>query len=206
MSRITVGIVDYGAGNLTSVKQSLYSMGYRSRVSSDIDTLDNSDLLLVPGVGAFPSAMKALHKTELAEYIVDKSHQGKPIIGICLGMQLLMDCSHELELTSGLGLIPGEVRPLSEADWHIGWNNIETLRQRDRFKIFDGQTVYFNHSYVVHTDDEYVVAVSRINHETDPFTVAVCRNNVVGLQFHPEKSQKSGRKVLSSVIKELADA
>lgn len=204
MKRLTIGIVDYGAGNLASVKHSLQSMGYRSRISCQREVLDQVDLLLLPGVGAFPSAMESLHATGLAEYIIEKAHQGTPLIGICLGMQLLLDFSYEIQQTSGLGLIPGEVIPLRQANWHIGWNNVEMLSQDNMFLSGDGMAVYFNHSHVVSTDDEFSMGVSRINPSSDPFTVVIRRNNVVGLQFHPEKSQEAGRLILSSIIKRLA--
>ncbi len=203
MKQPTIGIVDYGAGNLTSVKQSLRNMGYRSRVSSDREVLDQTDLLLLPGVGAFPAAMKSLHSSRLAEYLINKVHQGAPLIGICLGMQLLVDYSHEIKKTPGLGLIPGEVMPLSQTDWHIGWNNIEMLNQNTMTSGNDGLAVYFNHSHVVKTDSEFNIGLSRIDQSSEPFTIAIRRNNVVGLQFHPEKSQQAGRKILTSVVEGL---
>jgi glutamine amidotransferase len=203
MKRPIIGIIDYGAGNLSSVKHSLESMGYRSRTSNEREVLDQTDLLLLPGVGAFPSAMEALHERGLGEYVIDKARQGTPLIGICLGMQLLADCSHEIRLTSGLGLIPGEVVPLTQTDWHIGWNNVEILSQDTMFSNCDGQAVYFNHSHVVHTEKDYCIGVSRIDHATEPFTIAVRRKNVVGLQFHPEKSQQAGRQFLTSMIEGL---
>lgn len=206
MKRLTIGIVDYDTGNLASVKQSLQSMGYRSRIARDQETLDLTDLLLLPGVGAFPAAMRSLHAHGLAQYLIEKARQGKPVIGICLGMQLLADCSHEIELTSGLGLIPGEVIPLPDADWHIGWNSIEMQTADPMFTCGDGRAVYFNHSYAVHCPQEYRVGVTRINHTSDPFVVATRRNNVVGLQFHPEKSQAAGRALLASVIEGLCHA
>lgn len=203
MKKPTIGIVDYGAGNLTSVKQSLRKMGYRSRISSDREVLDQVDLLLLPGVGAFPAAMKSLHEHGLADYLINKAHQGAPVIGICLGMQLLLDCSREIKLTSGLGLIPGEAVPLTQADWHIGWNSVEILGQDSMLSSGDGRAVYFNHSHVVQTDSEFVAGVSRIEQGSEPFTVAIRRNNVVGLQFHPEKSQQAGRQILTSAIEGL---
>lgn len=206
MKRLTIGIVDYGAGNLTSVTKTLQNIGYRSRTSNQREVLDQADLLLLPGVGAFPSAMESLHANGLAEYVIEKTHQGIPLIGICLGMQLLLDCSYEIKQTNGLGLIPGEVIPLPQADWHIGWNNVEMLSQDAMFSRGDGRAVYFNHSYVVNTDNEYCMGVSRINHSSDPFTVVIRRNNVVGLQFHPEKSQEAGRLILSSIIERLVPA
>lgn len=206
MKKVTIGIIDYGAGNLASVKQCLLSMNYRARVSSKIEELDEADLLLLPGVGAFPSAMESLHEAGLVEYVIEKAREGKPLIGICLGMQMLMDCSHEISLTSGLGIIPGEVVPLNEIDWHIGWNNIETVSTDDMFRPSDGKSLYFNHSFVVNTESKYSKAVARIDHSLEPFTVAVGRNNVVGLQFHPEKSQCAGKIMLSSIIDGLCNA
>lgn len=206
MSRLTIGIVDYGVGNLASVSRGLSSMGYRCRVSSDKDVLGNTDLILLPGVGAFPAAMQALHENAMVDFLQMQFRQGKPMVGICLGMQLLADTSIEKQHTAGLGLIPGEVLPLHEPEWHIGWNTIEVLDQGSILKPSDGQAVYFNHSYILHTPKEYQIAVSRHTPTSPAFTVAVRKDNLVGLQFHPEKSQTIGRKLLSHVIEELCDA
>jgi glutamine amidotransferase len=206
MKRLTIGIVDYGAGNLTSVKQSLHSMGYRARITHDIVTLDQADVLLLPGVGAFPAAMASLHKHGLADYLISKAHQGKPLIGICLGMQLLTDCSHEISLTNGLGLISGEVVPLPQANWHIGWNNIEIRNNHPMLMTADNSTVYFNHSFVVQTQKEYCAGITCIDNPSEPLTTIIKRNNVVGLQFHPEKSQLAGRQILASVIEGVCHA
>ena len=206
MSRRAIGIIDYGAGNLTSVKQSLCSMNYRARASNDRNVLDQADLLILPGVGAFPSAMHSLHAHGIADYLIEKAHNGTPIVGICLGMQLLAGCSYEIRKTLGLGLIPGEVIPLPKSSWHIGWNNIEILTQDIIFSGGDSRSMYFNHSHVVHTEKEYCMGISRIDHTSEPFAVAIRRNNVVGLQFHPEKSQYAGRLLLASVIEGLCSA
>lgn len=206
MKRLTIGIVDYGAGNLTSVKQTLNSMGYRSRITRDRTALDQTDVLMLPGVGAFPAAMQSLHAHGLDDYLIQQAQRGKPIIGICLGMQLLADCSYEISLTKGLGLIPGEVTALTQSDWHIGWNNVEVISNDRMFAPAEGESVYFNHSFVVQTPQEYRAGIARIHPNAQPITVMTKRNNVVGLQFHPEKSQTVGRHLLASVINGVSHA
>lgn len=206
MKRRTIGIVDYGAGNLASVWRALHGMGHRCRISSERDVLNETDLLILPGVGAFPAAMQALHAHGLVAYLQDQARAGRPIVGICLGMQLLADTSEEMQTTAGLGLIPGQVRALRQARWHIGWNSMEVLGDDPMFQHSDGQPLYFNHSYVFEAPDPYRVAVARLRGQDEPFTIAVRRNNLVGLQFHPEKSQAAGRALLGNVIEGLSRA
>lgn len=206
--RITVGLVDYGAGNLASVARALTGLGFRCRTSRDPETLGAADLLLLPGVGAFPAAMEALHRHHLVDFIQGQARRGQPLVGICLGMQLLAHSSSEHRYTTGLGLIPGQVQPLTSARWHIGWNSVEVTPDDGLLRPSDGQALYFNHSYVFHAPAEYQVAVSRIADDAAPgagdaFTVAVRRGNIVGLQFHPEKSQLAGRDLLRNVIEGL---
>ena len=206
---ITAGVVDYGAGNLASVARALSGLGYRCRTSRDVQTLAATDVLILPGVGAFPAAMQALHHHGLVDFIQGQARSGQPIVGICLGMQLLAHSSSEQQFTTGLGLIPGQVQPLTTARWHIGWNSIEVLADDPLLRPSDGQSLYYNHSYVFHAPAEYQVAVSRISDaqgEGAPgsaFTVAVRRKHIVGLQFHPEKSQIAGRELLRNVIQGL---
>jgi imidazole glycerol-phosphate synthase subunit HisH len=200
MAALTVGIVDYGVGNLASVYRALRSLGYRCRISPQPDVLNTTDVLLLPGVGAFPTAMRALNHSHLTEYLQQQGRLSRPMIGICLGMQLLADSSTEQQLTAGLGLIPGQVRPLGAARWHIGWNSIEVLRCEELLRPSDGQSLFFNHAFVFDAAPEYQVAVARLDH---PFPVAVRRGSIVGLQFHPEKSQRAGRQLLRNVIEGL---
>ena len=201
-----IGIIDYGVGNLASVVHSLRAMGCRCRVSSDQDELAESDLLLLPGVGAFPEAMDALHKLDLVQFIQNQAHTNKPIVGICLGMQLLAESSTEIAFTAGLNLIPGKVESLGKARWHIGWNSAEVIVNDPIFRKYDGQALYFNHSYVFHAPKEYLVAISRLDNISESFPIAIRRKNVVGLQFHPEKSQVIGQKLIVDVIKGLCNA
>jgi len=206
VTRLTIGIVDYGVGNLASVRHALHAMGYRCRIAGNRETLTQSDLLLLPGVGAFPAAMQALNASGLTDFVCQQARDGKPVVGICLGMQLLADSSGEMGLTAGLGLIPGKVMTLGESRWHIGWNSIEVVKEDPLFMNGDGQAMYFNHSYVFDAPTEYQAVVARLDELSEPFTVCVHRKNVVGLQFHPEKSQAAGRHLLASVIEGLCRA
>lgn len=204
MNRKTVAIVDYGVGNHTSVLRTFQALGHRCRVSSDREILVASDVLVLPGAAAFPAAMSALHQHNLVGYLQDLVRQGKPLIGLCLGMQLLADESLEHGITTGLGLIPGRVRPLSGMDWHIGWNSLETVQHDPLMSPSDGESFYFNHSLVFDVPAAYQAAICRARESS--FTVAVRRGNVVGLQFHPEKSQAAGKQLLSRLVEGLGHA
>lgn len=204
MNRKTVAIVDYGVGNHTSVLRTFQALGHRCRVSSDREILAASDVLVLPGAAAFPAAMSALHQHNLVGYLQDLVRQGKPLIGLCLGMQLLADDSLEYGTTAGLGLIPGRVRPLSGMDWHIGWNSLETVQHDPLMSPSDGESFYFNHSLVFDVPAAYQAAICRARESS--FNVAVRRGNVVGLQFHPEKSQAAGKQLLSRLVEGLGHA
>ncbi len=206
MSKITVGIVDYSVGNLSSVRHALEELGYRCRIGADRELLQATDVLLLPGVGAFPTAMASLRSKGLADFVREHANSGKPVVGICLGMQMLADSSSEVRDTSGLGLIPGKVLPLQPTGWHIGWNSLEVSTDDELFKNADGKAMYFNHSYVFNAPAEYRTILARMDSLSEPFAAAVRRNNVAGLQFHPEKSQYAGRSLLDSVIKGLCRA
>jgi glutamine amidotransferase len=203
MSRKTIGIVDYSVGNHASVCRTFEALGYRCRISFDYDVLKNSDLVVLPGVGAYPTAMSALNMHGLVEFLRERAIAGQALLGLCLGMQLLADSSLENGKTLGLGIIPGEVVPLDRARWHIGWNTIEVVIEDNLFSASDGESFYFNHSYVFKTSQDYEVCVSRL---TTPFTVGVRYRNTVGLQFHPEKSQLTGQTMLKHLIEGLTSA
>lgn len=203
MSATTVGIIDYGMGNLASVAHSLRELGFRVRVGRVADELDSADVLVLPGVGAFPAAMRTLHQQGLVTYLQEQARLQRPIIGICLGMQLLTSASHEHEFTPGLDLIPGEIVPFVDGKWHIGWNTLECSPEDSVLRLSDGQAFYFNHSFYYQGPKEYEVATAR---HPSPFAAVIRRGRVIGLQFHPEKSQMAGRKLLQRLIQEIAHA
>ena len=196
-----MGIVDYGAGNHASVKRCLSQLGFRARISSTPDQLDKADVLLLPGVGAFPTAMERLHAAGLVGYLQKAAQLGRPIIGICLGMQLLAESSTELGFTPGLGLIPGAVEAIREPRWHIGWNSLEVVDSHPLFHASDGEVFYFNHSYAFRGSEEFVVARSRVQEGADTLVAVIRRGSVLGLQFHPEKSQEPGYELLERLIR-----
>jgi glutamine amidotransferase len=202
MKKIIIGILDYGAGNCASVKNAINKLGFRTRLVNQVDDFNEIHLLLIPGVGAFPSAMAAINKLKLVDSINNYARSGKPIVGVCLGMQLLADCSHELGFTQGLGLIPGVVEPLKQIDWHIGWNNLEITSDATIFGSLNGNCYYFNHSFEFIAASEYVVGIVRNN---CPVVAMVKKDNVCGLQFHPEKSQSDGLQLLKELINLMVD-
>lgn len=203
MSSVTVGVVDYGMGNHASVVHSLRDLGFRVRVSAEPEVLKGADILVLPGVGAFPAAMQTLHQRGLVEYLQEQARLQRPIIGICLGMQLLASASHEFQYTAGLDLIPGEIVALTGAKWHIGWNTLECISSDSWLQASDGQAFYFNHSFCYQGPREYQVGLTR---HPESFASVIRRGNVVGIQFHPEKSQEAGRSLLKNLVAGLTYA
>lgn len=196
-------MVDYGVGNHASVANSLRKLGYRVKVGTAPALLDTTDLLVLPGVGAFPVAMQALHRCELVHYLREQARAGRPLLGICLGMQLLATGSHEHGYTTGLDLIPGEIHQMADARWHIGWNVLECVDHDALLRASHGRHFYFNHSYVYHGPAGYRIGVAR---NPAPMAAVIRRDNVVGVQFHPEKSQAAGQALLRDVIEGLVHA
>jgi glutamine amidotransferase len=203
VSKKIVGIIDYGSGNLTSIKKALESIGLKSHISSDSEGLKGSDILLLPGVGAFPSAMEALKKFGLDEFIPNQSRRGVPIIGICLGMQLLAQSSTEIEHTKGLGLIHGEVLRLEDAVWHIGWNEIVITATGNFLQAFNQSNFYFNHSYYLKSKDSNVLGYAELSDQDSCVPALIKKDNIIGIQFHPEKSQTTGQELLRVVVENL---
>lgn len=196
-----IAITDYGVGNLFSLKSSLEYVGAESCVTGDAEKIKSADKIILPGVGAFGDAIKKLRDLKLDEVIVSEAKKGKPIMGICLGMQLLFDKSFEYGEYDGLGLIKGEIRPISEVIGknlkvpHIGWNALKfTGKKSEIFKyINDGDFVYFVHSYYAAKCDESVTANAEYG---ALLTASVQNKNVYGCQFHPEKSGNTGLNIL----------
>jgi len=203
MKIYSVGIVDYGMGNHASVVHSLRDIGFRVMVSNNGADLDAVDVLMLPGVGAFPSAMAALHERGLVDYLHQQANLGRPLIGICLGMQLLANASYEHKHTVGLGLIPGDILPFEDHGAHIGWNTIEFSQNNLVWLESGGRAFYFNHSFYYQGPSEYQVAVTQ---HLIPFPSIIKCSNVIGMQFHPEKSQLAGKALLKNLIESLVDA
>ena len=196
-----IAIVDYGVGNLFSLKSSLDMIGAEAFVTGDAEEIKKAEKIILPGVGAFGDAANKLRETGLFEVIKEEAKNGKPIMGICLGMQMLFEKSYEYGEHEGLGLIKGEIRPIEEVIPknlkvpHIGWNALKFTGESKLFKyIKDGDFVYFVHSYYGAECDS-VIAVSDYG---APLTAAVEKGNVSGCQFHPEKSGEVGLKILKA--------
>lgn len=196
------GIIDYGVGNLFSLKSSLERLGIRAQVSSDEKFILSCDRVILPGVGAFGDAAQKLKQTGLNETVKQLAADGVPLLGICLGMQLLFDKSYEYGEHSGLGLIRGRVEYLGDDISglkipHIGWNSLNFVKNDcPLFKYVDeGEYVYFVHSYHAKGCEESLVATSYYGANV---TAAVSNGNVFGTQFHPEKSGSTGLKILKA--------
>lgn len=201
MSNLKVGIVDYGLGNHGSLHNNLNALGFRCTVSDDCTVLDACDLLLLPGVGSFQPAMQAIKNKKLDLFLINEAAKHKPILGICLGMQLLARSSMENGKSVGLGLIPGDVEKLDTGIWHIGWNTAVQNKPDPLFDLAHNQDFYFNHAFVYKCADEFTACTTLVR---DQHIVSVIRlRNIVGIQFHPEKSQLAGKELLRSVIEGL---
>ena len=198
-----IAIIDYGVGNLFSLRSSLKQLGLEAVVTADADTIRKADRLILPGVGAFADAMAKLEATGLAPVIKEEAER-KPLLGICLGMQLLFDKSYEFGEHEGLGLIPGQVCPLAPDLTdpalkvpHIGWNALDITRPDDPlFKyVQNGEYVYYVHSFYAKNCAASTLATSEYS---IPVTGAVRRGLVYGTQFHPEKSGNTGLRLLKA--------
>lgn len=199
-----IAIVDYGVGNLFSLSSSLKLIGANAVVTNDIELIRKADKIILPGVGAFADAAKKLQDTGLGQVVIDEAEKGKPLMGICLGMQLLFERSFEYGVHEGLGLIKGSVEPISDFVArkykipHIGWNSL-TFKGKEKDKIFkyidEGDFVYFVHSFCGTGCEDFLIATTEYGTE---ITAAVANGNVYGMQFHPEKSGSVGMKILKA--------
>ncbi|MBR4451989.1 MAG: imidazole glycerol phosphate synthase subunit HisH [Clostridia bacterium] len=195
-----IAIIDYGVGNLFSLKSSFSMIGAEAEVTDDSEKLQSADKIILPGVGAFSDAAEKLRESGMSELVKKLAGEGKPLLGICLGMQLLLDKSFEYGEYEGLGLISGNVRPIADVIPaglkipQIGWNALEFRKDSQLFRyIKNGDYVYFVHSYYAADCDD---AVSAVTDYGAPLTASVEKGNVFGCQFHPEKSGEVGLNIL----------
>ena len=196
-----LAVIDYDTGNVRNVQKALDFLGIANVLTADPAVIEQADGLILPGVGAFPKAMAALAQRDLIKVLRRQAAAGQPMLGICLGMQLLFDRSEEFGDTAGLGLLPGAVVAIPAKAGlkvpHMGWDE-NTAQARNRFgQIFDREATYFVHSFYVQTAARNIVA-------TCDYGVAipsvVQQNNVVGMQFHPEKSGDTGLRILKNFL------
>ena len=197
-----IAIVDYGVGNLFSVKSSFAAIGADAVITSDPEVIRAADHILLPGVGAYRDAARKLRESGMGDLVREQAAAGKPVMGICLGMQLLFEKSYEFGEHEGLGLLKGVVRPIRDvapADYkvpHIGWNALNIHKHHPLLKyVLEGDCVYFVHSFYAADCDDEVIATTEYG---APITAAVARGNVCGCQFHPEKSGQVGLSILKA--------
>ena len=197
-----IAIVDYGVGNLFSLESSLKRVGAETVVTSDRAVIERAEKIILPGVGAFADAAKKLKESGLGDVVKAQAALGKPVMGICLGMQMLFEKSYEYGENEGLGLLKGNVVPMKGyidenlKIPHIGWNNLRFVRKNPLFKYLkNGDYVYFVHSYFVSGCQDSLIADTEYG---KPLTAAVAKGNVYGCQFHPEKSGDVGLKILQA--------
>ena len=203
--RPRIAVVDYDMGNRRSVEKALEHVGASASITREFDELEQADALVLPGVGAFPAGMANLRRYGLDSLLAQRVAAGTPLLGVCLGMQLLFDSSTELgELTPGLGLIGGEVRELDAGQLripHIGWNEVRFERPSPLTAELglDSAPFYHVHSYVAHPEDpETVVGTAEYG---ERFATIVAKGPVFGAQFHPEKSSRDGLALLASFVR-----
>ena len=199
-----IAIIDYGVGNLFSLSSSFSYIGAHVKITGDAEEIRRAEKLILPGVGAYSDAIKKLRMSGLDTVICDEAKSGKSIMGICLGMQLLFEESHEYGTHGGLGLIPGSVENMDGYITpglkipHIGWNALQIKKQTKLLKYLnDGDFVYFVHSYFAKTPDKYISSVADYGY---PITATVENGNIMGCQFHPEKSGKVGLNILKAFL------
>lgn len=197
-----IAIIDYGVGNVFSLSSSLRAVGADIIITGDAEEIRKADKLILPGVGAFGDAARKLFDSGLAEVILEETAKGKPLMGICLGMQMLFEKSYEYGEYDGLGLIKGQIvsmenRIPAELNVpHIGWNALTFTKESSLFQyVDDGSFVYFVHTYYGVDCEDSVIATAEYG---IPLTAAVQKNNIFGCQFHPEKSGDVGLAILKA--------
>lgn len=199
-------IVDYNVGNLQSVQAAFERLGQEVIISRDISLIKEATALVLPGVGAFPIAMKNLESFQLIDLLKERAEAGIPILGICLGMQVLFEMGFEMGETKGLGLLPGEIRPIktNEKLPHMGWNQLKITQNNPITKYLEmDDEVYFVHSYQAFVNPQELIAY--VEYGEAKISAIVGHGKIIGCQFHPEKSGLIGQKILKAFLEELEE-
>ena len=201
-----IAIIDYGVGNLFSLQSSLKFIGADAEVTNDIAKIKAADRIILPGVGAFADAIRKLRESGMEQVVLEEAANGKPLLGICLGMQMLLEKSYEYGEHAGLGLIGGSVKPIAPMIGeglkvpHIGWNRLIFPKDREKSKLFqyinEGDCVYFVHSYYLKAKDPSIVKATTEYGVT--IHASVEKGNLFACQFHPEKSSTVGLQILKN--------
>ena len=199
-----IAVIDYGAGNLQSVKKALDHIGCENIATANADEIAAADGIILPGVGSFGDAMEQLRSKGLDRVIENEVKKGKPLLGICLGLQLLFEESEESPNVKGLCLLKGKIQKIPKKEGikvpHMGWNSLEITNKSGIFEdVNDGEFVYFVHSYYLTADNESDVSARTFYSVS--IDAAVCHDNINAVQFHPEKSGECGLKMLRSFAK-----
>ncbi len=200
-----IAVIDYNMGNLRSVENAFKKVGESVQIVSDPEKVKNFDKILLPGVGAFGDAMNHLEKSGMGDAVIEFAKSGKPLLGICLGMQLLFEKSYEFGEHNGLSLIEGEVVAFDKSRFktplkvpHMGWNELFVQKETPLFEgLPKAFYLYFVHSFHAVCDERYVIGKSVYGYE---FVSAVCKNNIFGIQPHPEKSHNNGLKIIKNFV------
>ena len=194
-----IAVIDYGMGNLRSVQKGFEKVGFDAVVTSDIKTIESASKIVLPGVGAFTDCMNNLEDRGLVEPVIRAIEKGKPFLGICLGLQLLFEESEEFGNRKGLGLVKGKVKRFPNSDLkvpHMGWNSIKKLKDTPLLAdLSDDSYLYFVHSYYVLPEEDVTATTTDYGMK---FTSSIVKDNIFACQFHPEKSQADGLKILKA--------
>jgi len=194
-----IAVIDYGMGNLRSVQKGFEKVGFEAVVTSDIKTIESASKIVLPGVGAFTDCMNNLEDRGLVEPVIRAIEKGKPFLGICLGLQLLFEESEEFGNRKGLGLVKGKVKRFPNSELkvpHMGWNSIKKLKDTPLLAdLSDDSYLYFVHSYYVLPEEDVTATTTDYGME---FTSSIVKDNIFACQFHPEKSQADGLKILKA--------
>ena len=203
-----IAIIDYGVGNLFSLQSSLKFIGAEAKVTNNIEEIKAADRIILPGVGAFEDAIRKLRESGMEKVVLEEAANGKPLLGICLGMQMLLEKNYEYGEHEGLGLIKGSVKPIAPRIGeglkvpHIGWNALIFPKDREKSKLFkyinEGDCVYFVHSYYLKAKDESIVKAT--TEYSTHIHASVEQGNVFACQFHPEKSSDVGLQILRNFV------